>query len=340
MEIYIIDFVVNNILKSKKKIPKQISLLESIFGNAFRLEISENNVLNRIDVIKRYQKTLQHILSLPKIEQRSEEWYNVRQQLITASDFAQALGKGKFGTKNQFYKNKCGYESNAIDFTIPALQWGVRYEEVANMFYQYKMNVVVYEFGILRHPDINYIGASPDGISDMGIMLEIKCPWKRKKTDTIPEQYYYQIQGQLEVCNLDECDYLECYIVEYMNKMEMMNDKSTLFKGIIYEMEDGTYEYGKLNDTDFELMVENYKQIFYYGIRDHFLKRVMRDKEFFNTIHSELKNVWDNVRLYRSDKVEYDKMIKPTRARVVSKRHSPPASPPVFMFRECEDDKI
>lgn len=337
MEIYIIDYVVNNILKKKKKIGKQFSLLETIFGKAFNLEISEQNILNRIDTIKQYQKTLQYILSLPKIEQRSEEWYNVRQQLITASDFAQALGKGKFGTKNQFFKNKCGYETNTIDFTIPALQWGVRYEEVANMFYKVKMNVEVYEFGILRHPNIDYIGASPDGISDMGIMLEIKCPWKRKNTGNIPEQYYYQIQGQLEVCDLDECDYLECYIVEYVNKMEMINDKKTLYKGVIYEMENGSYEYGNLNDLDFELITENYKQIFYYGIKDYFLKRVLRDKEFFKEIQYELKKVWDNVKLYRSDKLEYDKIIKSNRARVITKRSS---ITPMFMFRECDDDKI
>tara|TARA_Y100000389_G_C17434726_1_gene504793 strand:- start:560 stop:1573 length:1014 start_codon:yes stop_codon:yes gene_type:complete len=337
MEPYIIDYVTNNILKSKKKIGKQISLLDNIFGNAFRLEISEQHVMNRIETIKKYQQILKNLLNLPKIEQRSEEWYNVRQQLITASDFAQAVGKGKFGTQNTFYKNKCGYETNNIDFTIPALQWGVRHEEVANMFYKLKMNVEVYEFGILRHPNVDFLGASPDGISDMGIMLEIKCPWKRKKTETIPEQYYYQIQGQLEVCDLDECDYLECYIVEYMNRMEMMNDKKTMYKGIIYEMENGSYEYGNLNDLDFELMTENYKKIFYYGIKDYFLKRVLRDKEFFKGIQSELKIVWDNVKLYRSDKMEYDKNIKPTRARVINKR---PPPKPVFMFRECENDKI
>ena len=199
------------------------------------------------------------------------------------------------------------------------------------------MNVEVFEFGILRHPDIDYIGASPDGISDMGIMLEIKCPWKRKKTETIPDQYYYQIQGQLEVCNLEECDYLECYIVEYMNKMEMMNDENTLYKGVIYEMENGSYEYGGLNDVDFELMTEDHKRIFYYGVKDYFLKRVFRDKSFFKELNNELKLVWDNVKLYRLDKVEYDNMIKPTRTRVVNKKSSPK---PVFMFRECEDDKI
>lgn len=337
MEIYIIDYMVNNILKRKKKIGKQISSLETIFEDAFRLEISEQHILNRIKTIKQYQNILQHIISIPKIEQRSEEWHNVRQQLITASDFAQALGKGKFGTQNQFYKNKCGYETNAIDFTIPALRWGVRYEEVANMFYKLKMNVEVYEFGILRHPKIDFMGASPDGISDMGIMLEIKCPWKRQKTETVLDQYYHQIQGQLEVCDLDECDYFECYIVEYMNRMEMMNDKSTMYKGIICEMKNGSYEYGNLNDMDFKLMTEDYKQYFYYGIKDYFLKRVLRDKEFFSQIHIELKNVWENVKLYRSDKAEYDKNIKPTRTRVVTKR---PPKTPVFMFRECDDDKM
>ena len=38
-------------------------------------------------------------------------------------------------------------------------------------------------------------------------MLEIKCPTKRPITGFIPEYYHYQVQGQLEVCNLNYCDF-------------------------------------------------------------------------------------------------------------------------------------
>jgi hypothetical protein len=38
-----------------------------------------------------------------------------------------------------------------------------------------------------------FFGASPDGINELGIMVEIKCPFKRKlkKIPSIIEQYYY-----------------------------------------------------------------------------------------------------------------------------------------------------
>ena len=55
-------------------------------------------------------------------------------------------------------------------------------------------------------------------------MLEIKCPFKRKINGSIPDQYWMQIQGQLEVCNLEECDYLECELSEYENETEFIED--------------------------------------------------------------------------------------------------------------------
>ena len=56
-------------------------------------------------------------------------------------------------------------------------------------------------------------GASPDGICDIdsppdyiGRMLEIKCPPRRKFTREVPKHYWMQMQGQLETCDLEECD--------------------------------------------------------------------------------------------------------------------------------------
>jgi putative phage-type endonuclease len=330
METLLLDQVVNTILKSKKTVHKQLSFVESLFGNAFTMDVNEDTVNERIKTVKKYKCILDKLLELPQVEQRSEEWYNIRKNLITASDFAQALGKGKFGTASQFYKKKCGYEVDAFDNSLPALKWGVRYEEVANMLYKLKMNVEVHEFGILKHPDIEFIGASPDGISDMGVMLEIKCPWKRKRTDTIPEQYMYQIQGQLEVCNLEECDYFECYISEYDDRDEMKKDTTRSYKGILYEMQDGTYKYSKLNELDY-MLKRGVKNVYYYGINEYFLKRVYRNKEVFKDTIIQLEHVWNNVKLYREDEVEYKNATK-TNKRVKKS--------PVLMFRKCEDDDI
>lgn len=331
MEIFLKDYVVNNTYKSKKTIKKQLANLESVFGESFTLELTPNSILERKQIIDEYKIILKKILELPKVEQRSEEWFCIRRNLITASDFAQALGKGKFGSANQFYKSKCGYEVNNVDMTVPALKWGVRYEEVANMFYKHKLNVDVYEFGILRHPRLDFIGASPDGISDMGVMLEIKCPWKRKKSETIPEQYYYQIQGQLEVCDLEECDYLECYIQEYDDRDSMKNCEKSLYKGIIYEVKPNIFEHGNLNDLDYERMEGTYMKVYFYGIKDYFLRRVYRDKEFFKETVLEIEKVWKKVLEYRANETLYRNSVK-TKTRTKRK--------PVFMFRECIGDKI
>eukprot|EP00798_Chlamydomonas_sp_ICE-L_P002706 gene2706-biopygen7861 len=70
-------------------------------------------------------------------------------------------------------------------------------------------NVLVHEFGLLRHASKSFLGASPDGVTEDGVMLEIKCPWRRKIDGTVPMQYYLQIQGQLAVSGLLECDNFE-----------------------------------------------------------------------------------------------------------------------------------
>ena len=56
-------------------------------------------------------------------------------------------------------------------------------------------------------------------------MLEIKCPKSRNITGIIPPIFFAQVQGQLEVCDLEYCDFLECQILrEYNSKKEFFED--------------------------------------------------------------------------------------------------------------------
>ena len=57
-------------------------------------------------------------------------------------------------------------------------------------------------------------------------MLEIKCPPKRKFTKSVPRHYELQMQGQLEVCDLDECDFFQVKIIEYDNIDDFLKDNS------------------------------------------------------------------------------------------------------------------
>jgi hypothetical protein len=122
-----------------------------------------------------------------------------------------------------FILKKCGYSS----FTgSEATEWGVKYEPVATRVYELRNRTEIVEFGVLVHTDYVFLGASPDGITPLGVMLEIKCPFRRVINGKIPAYYWAQIQAQLEVCNLTYCDFLECKITEYDSAQEYYDDTS------------------------------------------------------------------------------------------------------------------
>lgn len=158
------------------------------------------------------RKQVIELSKLPQPEQRSEDWYEMRKNKITASDWAAALGKNPYSYRNKLIRAKCGEKQS---FFGGHMQHGVKYEPVANMIYEHRNNTEVIEFGLIPHPTIDFLGASPDGITKDGVMVEIKCPPKRVITGDPPLYYWIQVQGQLEICDLDRCDFLECKIVEY-----------------------------------------------------------------------------------------------------------------------------
>lgn len=313
-------------------------IVENIYNNlviSLDSNITKEYIQKRLSNIENYKKQLQIIKEIPMIIQRSDEWFNVRKNLITASDMAQALNKGKFGSQKDFLIKKINnlIENNNtyIQSDNVALLWGVKYEEVANKIYMKRNKVEVFEFGLIKHPTISCFGASPDGISELGIMLEIKCPFKRKIDGSIPEQYWMQIQGQLEVCDLEECDYLECKLREYNNEADFLSDSHTDYiltkdlneKGIIIEYKkngERNYLYSDLNKTiselvewkediitEFDYTIEY--EIVYWRLDEYFCKRVYRDKEFFNKNIENLKYLWDKILYYSKNKNEYSKQV-------------------------------
>lgn len=179
-----------------------------------------------------YQERTEQVKLLKELklpDQRTPEWYAMRKNKLTASSFADALGKGHFSSRNQSLYDKIvdkPFEPN------PITEWGTKYEEVATRFYEYLTGTSIYEFGMIPHSEFPAFGASPDGICDInsppeyiGRMLEIKCPPKRKFTKTVPPHYWMQMQGQLEVCDLEECDFLQVKLEEYDNFEEYKKDK-------------------------------------------------------------------------------------------------------------------
>lgn len=315
------------------------------------LEIDD--IIKRINTIQEYKKKLDELLKIPKIEQKSTEWYEARHSVISASDLAQALGEGKFGTQRDLIIKKVQPPEYGI-LNNPFFAHGNLFEPVANAVYSAMHKVYVHEFGLLKHPHVSYAAASPDGITEHGIMLEIKCPLKRKIVPgaDVPTQYYYQIQGQLDVCDLDECDYFECEFVLCKSVWEF--EASKLTKGVFAKDNCGNVEYGPVvlegeNVSELQKFVTNAlekeSKIQYWILKTYNLKRVYRDKEFIKQKYAELKEVWDMVVHYRENLEAYKKEILCEMEIETEPANLGPSEPtvpklPRFAFIETEFDTL
>ena len=244
-----------NVVKSESEESDKISESDKI-NNDKQLAVinSIENKINDISPIKskdfkipplRTIEDLRKIVDkLRKIKfdrQGSPEWFAQRGKAITASSAAELLVKDKtcdpyikefniidfrkssgktcaYNSRIDYYTKKCDI---GTPFTgSPATRWGVKYEQVATHIYEFKNNIEIVEFGLINHPNISWLAASPDGITPDGMMLEIKCPYSRKITGIPPLNYWIQVQIQLEVTDLEECDFEECTFYQYEDKYD------------------------------------------------------------------------------------------------------------------------
>jgi len=256
----------------------------------------------------------------PQPEQRTEEWYTFRHNLITASS-AWKVFKSQ-SSINQLVVEKCKIldisKYNGVNTNTP-MHHGTKYEEVSIMLYEYMFNTKVKEYGCIQHDKYKFLGASPDGInvdplSDRyGRMVEIKNPTTREITGIPKEDYWIQMQLQMETCNLNECDFLETIFKEYDDEDTFMSDGSFIYneneelKGVIaYFMKDGKplYEYMPLYKTEAEYniwvdaMMEKHVSLtwvknIYWRLEQYSCILVLRNKTWFQQAVNKLSNVWD-----------------------------------------------
>lgn len=199
----------------------------------------------------------------PQPVQRTKEWYEFRHNLITASNAYKAFENQS--SKNQLIYEKCQPLNDSLyvdgdnsdeecnDDTIKiikevvmvntntTLHWGQKYEPLSVKIYEHLYDTKVEDFGCIQHEKYLFIGASPDGINvdpkseRYGRMLEIKNIVNRE-IDGIPKkEYWIQMQLQMEVCDLDECDFLETKFTEYPDYASYLHDTLDEY----YEDDDG-----------------------------------------------------------------------------------------------------
>ena len=184
------------------------------------------------------------VAATPQPAQRTPEWYAYRHDMLTASGIGKALGSP--AAVASVVAEKCrpcrgldgpAYEGGGNTYT--PMHHGVKYEPLSAMLYERLTGARLGEFGCMRHPAHACIGASPDGIvvdpaSDRyGRMLEIKNVFSRAITGVPLEAYWIQMQFQMEVFGLAECDFLETRFVEFADEAAYRADCASEHTGVV-----------------------------------------------------------------------------------------------------------
>jgi putative phage-type endonuclease len=282
--------------------------------------------------------------SKPQPTQRTKEWYDFRHNLITASNAYKAFDSQS--TKNQLIYEKCQPNPSSNSENDPdtkviqvqmvnvnsSLHHGQKYEPLSVMIYEDMYQTKVDDFGCIQHETYEFLGASPDGINvdpnslRYGRMLEIKNIVNRE-IDGIPKkEYWIQMQLQMEVCDLDECDFLETKFTEYENADAYWNDiGSDKRKGVImyFHTKDGKpfYKYMPFDLIGFddinawqEQMIDLYQssEYNYVWMKDYYWKLdivscvlVCRNRQWFKDNIDGLADIWSIIVAERASGFEH-----------------------------------
>jgi hypothetical protein len=332
------------------------------------------------------------VWNLPQYEQRTPEWYEARKRCISASSIASALMQTEeacryyiehFNLQDSFVinpKKHCSYKESQLDLIMdkcgygPGFKgneftlWGQKYEPVVSNIYSQMYQVDMLEFGLIFHPTVGFLAASPDGISTQGRMLEIKCPPCRDVKPYPPIYYFQQILMQLECTGLEECDYFDCHFVEYKDEegweedarlwLQMNPDATHHIYGIILsynEVVDGVEtkkhiypppivrtvdeffkwaeEEGEKTDKDLEWT--------FYKLHEYYLSRVHASPEWFRLNYPVMEEVWKKIEYGRTPdgqaSLEQIKRDKEEKRLTRRKKRKDDDMAAVFVDLACQD---
>ena len=149
----------------------------------------KNSYTKHLPKVDKLKNIITKVKNTYQPEQRTEEWYIFRHNLVTASSAYKIFGSEAL--RNELICEKCAeykrFDNKQVNIES-AMHWGVKYEPVSVMYYEYINNTTVEDFGCLKHDKYYFLGASPDGIITdptsklYGRRLEIKNPKSREIT--------------------------------------------------------------------------------------------------------------------------------------------------------------
>lgn len=160
-----------------------------------------------------------------RTQSSNANWHEIRKLLLTSSNFGKVFKRKQEDCSKLVQTILYGKCLN----NLPSIAHGKMYEQVAIDQLQVQIGKIIFKSGLHIDEDLNYLGSTPDGLIGDDATVEIKCPYSiagkdidsmikdrkltcwlyNEETDQITfnkkHEFYYQVQGQLNVLRRNIC---------------------------------------------------------------------------------------------------------------------------------------
>ena len=338
------------------------TLLEQFLDRATNVSWLAQPIAER----RAYMDTL---LGRPQIPQRTPAWYAQGKEVLTASEFATLFGSPRAFSQLVMSKVPVVAAAATTPYTnrlacmtceMGPFDWGIRFEPVVKQYLERIWGTQIAESGRLLHPTDSRLAASPDGLilaatdpRRVGRLIEIKCPITRKVGAGVPFEYWCQMQLQMEVTGVDECEYVEVKL-QSIQKMETELSGGATPDGFLWLIQAPStvmaYAYTEEERVTAEEAGWEVIETIPWRVAEMWTKTVPRDHVWFSGTADVRDKFWNDVTSARAGTFTLPESIRPrggTAASsgtgklqvIVQKESAPPPPKGYLILDDDEEDK-
>lgn len=203
------------------------------------------------------------------MKQGTREWFLARVGHITGSDMPVIMEGGVRAWATLLDRKRAEIENPELaiteDIVSPPILWGKENESRAIAHYELIYDIEVERPCFIKHPDIPYVGCSPDFL-DREFVGEVKCPYREEihamtvVHGTGAESYKPQIQGEIWITKSQAARFLsydprykdphkQLIVITVERDEEYIKQMAQKCEAFWRHLENGTYpeEIGSLN---------------------------------------------------------------------------------------------
>jgi len=152
-------------------------------------------------------------------ELQQEEWKKRKNGWVGASRINDVCAKIKTGEA----KTRADYKVELVaaritgkypeSYTSAEMTWGIETESQAKAAFSFITDIQIEDVGFIPHPSIDMAGASPDGLTSDGGLIETKCPKTKTHIGYLlsggcPSEYFNQVQWQMACTGRQFCHFV------------------------------------------------------------------------------------------------------------------------------------